>query len=98
VNKLEILSQNFNNKKTIKSVENYEKVYNSNKLGTISSTSYIRVNLLGKTWKVKKQAENKWLKVAKIENLIRDNLSDVLGAISVSIAGLLIYFLMFIYS
>ncbi|EKS4345174.1 hypothetical protein QB607_003178 [Clostridium botulinum] len=85
---MEILSQNSNSKK----------VYNSNKIGTISSTSYITVKLLGKTWKVKKQAENKWIKVAKIEDLIRNNLSDVLGAISIAVAGLLIYCLMFMYS
>lgn len=95
---MKILSQNFNNKKAIKGVESYKKVYNSNKIGTISNTSYITVTLLGKTWKVKKQAESKWLKIAKVENLIRDNLSDVLGAISIAVTGLLIYCLMFIYS
>ncbi|HCL4447246.1 TPA: hypothetical protein N2D16_002851 [Clostridium botulinum] len=94
---MEILSQNFNNKKAMKGVESYKKVYNSNKIGTISNTSYITVTLLGKTWRVKKESENKWLKVAKIENLIRDNLSDVLGAISIAIAGILIYCLMFMY-
>lgn len=95
---MEILSQNFNNKKAIKGVESYKKGYSSNKIGTISNTSYITVTLLGKTWKVKKQAENKWLKVAKIEDFIRNNLNDVLGAISIAVAGLLIYCLMFMYS
>lgn len=84
---MEILSQDLNNKKA----------YNSNKIGTISNTSYITVNALGKTWKVKKQAENKWLKVAKIEDLIRNNLSDVLGIISVAITAILIYFLIAMY-
>lgn len=94
---MEILSQDLECKKTIKSVERHEKVYNSNKIGTISNTSYITVTLLGKTWKVKKQAENKWLKVAKVEDLIRTNLSDVLGAISVAIAGVSIYCLIAMY-
>ncbi|NFH40752.1 hypothetical protein [Clostridium sporogenes] len=94
---MEILSQNFNNKKAMKGVKNYKKVYNSNKIGTISNTSYITITLLGKTWKVKKQAESKWLKIAKAENLIRDNLSDVLGAISVGVSGILIYFVIAMY-
>lgn len=78
---MKFLSQNSKNKK----------VYNSNKIETINNRSYITVNILEKTWKVKKQAENKWLKVAKIESFIRDNLSEVLGAINVFITGLLIY-------
>lgn len=84
---MEILSQNFNNKKT----------YKSNKIGDISNTSYITVNALGKTWRVKKEAQNKWLKVAKIEDWMRNNLNDILGAISVAIAGVSICFLMFMY-
>ncbi|EQB4341604.1 hypothetical protein ACYJ2U_001831 [Clostridium botulinum] len=84
---MEILSQNSESKK----------VYNTNKIGTISNKSYITVSLLGKTWKVKKESENKWLKVAKVEDLIRDNLNDVLGALSVGITGVLIYFIMAMY-
>ncbi|HDK7194983.1 TPA: hypothetical protein PTV74_003291 [Clostridium botulinum] len=94
---MEILSQNFNNKKAIKGVKSYKKVYNSNKIGTISNTSYITVTLLGKTWRVKKEAQNKWLKIAKIEDLIRNNLNDVLGALSVGISGILIYFVIAMY-
>ncbi|WP_061328802.1 hypothetical protein [Clostridium botulinum] len=94
---MEILSQDLEFKKTIKGVERHEKVYNTNKIGTISNKSYITVSLLGKTWKVKKESENKWLKVAKVEDLIRDNLNDVLGALSVGITGVLIYFIMAMY-
>lgn len=84
---MEILSQDLNNKK----------VYNSNKIGTISNTSYTKVTLLGKTWRVKKEAQNKWLKIAKIEDLIRNNLNDVLGALSVGVSGILIYFVIAMY-
>lgn len=94
---MEILSQNFNNKNTIKGAKSYKKTCKSNKIRTISNTSYIKVTLLGKTWRVKKEAQNKWLKIAKIEDLIRDNLNEVLGALSVGITGILIYLLMFMY-
>ncbi|APH21011.1 TPA: hypothetical protein ACXDAY_002277 [Clostridium botulinum] len=90
---MEILSHNSDGKKDIKGIERCKKVYNS----TISNKSYIKVNVLGKTWRVKKEAQNKWLKVAKVEDLIRDNLNDVLGALSVGITGVLIYFIMAMY-
>ncbi|NCI19779.1 hypothetical protein EJM73_09085 [Clostridium botulinum] len=94
---MEILSQNINNKKAMKGVERCEKVYEGSKKYSIGNNSYITVSLLGKTWRVKKQAENKWLKVAKVEEVLKNNLNDLLGAISVAIAGILIYCLIAIY-
>ncbi|MBN3376345.1 hypothetical protein CF087_21145 [Clostridium botulinum] len=94
---MEILSQDLECKKTIKGVERHEKVYNSNKIGTISNKSYIKVNALGKTWRVKKEAQNKWLKVAKVEEVLRNNLNDVLGAISVAVGSILMYLIMAMY-
>ncbi|MHB9924630.1 hypothetical protein [Clostridium botulinum] len=78
---MKFLSQNSKNKK----------VYNNNKTGTISNKSYITVNALGKTWRVKKEVENKWLKVAKVKEFLRNNFNDVLGAVSVAIASILMY-------
>ncbi|EQC1535484.1 hypothetical protein [Clostridium botulinum] len=95
---MEILSQDFNNKKSIKGVERYKKVYKDSQKQYIGNTSYITVNVLGRTWRVKKEAENKWLKIAKVEDFLRDNLSDVLGAISVAMSGILIYFIMIMFS
>lgn len=94
---MEILSKDLENKKAIKGVKNYEKVCKGSQKQHIDNTSYITVSLLGKTWRIKKQAESKWLKIAKVENLIRDNLSDVLGAISVGVSGILIYFVIAMY-
>lgn len=94
---MEILSQNINNKKAYKGVKSYKKVCEGGQRQYIGNKSYITVNALGKTWRVKEEAKSKWLKIAKIEDLIRNNLSEVLGAISIGITGILIYFLMFIY-
>ncbi|BAO04983.1 Slc26a3 [Clostridium botulinum B str. Osaka05] len=91
---MEILSQNINNKKGVKS---YKKVYEGNQRQHIRNTSYITVNILGKAWRVKKEAENKWLKVAKVEDWIKNNLNDVLGALSVGLTGILIYCLIAMY-
>lgn len=95
---MEILSKNFNSQKVTKGMERCGEVYNSNKIGTISNKSYIKVNALGKTWRVKEEAESKWLRISKIEDWIRNNLNEVLGALSIGITGILIYFLMFMYS
>lgn|GEM_PF-3886066 len=94
---MEILSQNFNNKKAIKDVKSYKKVYEGSQKQHVGNTSYITVSALGKTWRVKKEAENKWLKVAKVEDFIRNNLNDVLGAISVGITSMLIYCIIAMY-
>lgn len=94
---MEILSKKLNSQKATKGIKRCENVYEGNKKYSIGNNSYITVSLLGKTWRVKEQAESKWLKIAKVEEVLKNNLNDVLGAISIAIAGVSIYFLMFMY-
>ncbi|NFF75868.1 hypothetical protein FCV38_02440 [Clostridium sporogenes] len=94
---MEILSKDLENKKAIKGVKNYEKVCKGSQKQHIDNTSYITVSLLGKTWRIKKQAESKWLKIAKVEEVLKNNLNDLLGAISVAITGISIYCLIAMY-
>lgn len=98
---MEILSNNLcDNKYNKVSVSSKKVCKGVNKCLEVSTGSkkydkpYITVNLLGKTWKVKSDAESKWLKVANVESWLRENLSDIVGGAGVFILGYMIYCLM----